>query len=123
MSGWYIDSVRIFVQDVQDDDVQIIARLNPLGGGTTLHTYGDEDEITKIQAYIVGFTDKTAIKDMTEDDAWHTITSPWASDTWGSYKVKSASFKLTNMICQTLRPDLDEDAPVFMVNMELYLNE
>lgn len=121
--AWYIDEVRIFVQDINDSDIQTIARLNPLGGGTTLHTFGYDDEITKVRAYIVGFTDKAAIKAMTRDDAWHTLVSPWETDSWESYKVKSATFSLTNFNCQTLRPDLDEDSPVFSVDLELYMNE
>lgn len=121
MSDWQLDTTRIFVQQINDSDAQTIARLGPLGGGTILHTFGWDDEITKVSCKIVGLTDKAALKAMCRDDTFHTLGSPYGD--WGSYKVKSASFELTNIICQTLRPDLSENSPVFDVELELYLDE
>jgi len=118
---WLIDSVRIFTQDLKDDDDQIIARLNPLAGGTTLHLFGYDDEITHVSAYIVGLVDKAAIKAMAKDAATHSLTTPYGG--WGDFTVKHASFQLTPMICQTLRTDLPEDSPVFRVELELYRDE
>lgn len=118
--SWTLDSVRIFVQKLNDSDVQIIARLQPLGGGTTLHTFGYEDRVTKLSGYIVGLTDKNALEAMSKDDSWHTLSTPYGD--WGDYKVKSCTFELTNIICQTLRPDLAENSPVFESEFELYIN-
>ena len=121
MANWTLAGVRTFVQQLNDSDVQTIARLNPLGGGTTLHTFGYEDEITKLKFYIVGLADKAALKAAAKDDTFHTLTTPYG--TWGDYKIKQISFELVNLICQTLRPDLPENSPVFSCDCELYRNE
>lgn len=118
---WYLGSIRLFVQKLNDSDVQIIARLNPFSGGTILHTFGYEDEITKINAKIVGLTDKAALKTMSKNDTFYTLSTPYGN--WGDFKIKSISFELTNVICQTLRPDLPENSPVFDVDIELYRDE
>lgn len=119
--AWYIDTTRIFVQKLNDSNPQIIARLNPLGGGTTLHTFGYEDEITKVNGLFVGLTDREALKAMAKDDGWHTLTTPYGE--WGDFKVKTYSDSLTYSICQTLRIDLPEDSPVFEFELELYPDE
>ena len=119
--AWYINTTRIFVQKLNDSDVQTIARLNPLGGGTTLHTFGYEDEITKVSGLFVGLTDRAALKATAKDDSFHTLATPYGD--WGSFKVKTYSDNLTDSICQTLRTDLAEDAPVFEFELELYPDE
>ena len=117
--NWELGGVRIFTQDLKDEDDNIIARLNPLGGGTILHFFGYDDQITKVSAYIVGLTDKAALKAMAEDTSSYTLNTPYG--TWGDFYVKHVTFALQNIICQTLRPDLDEDAPVFKVDIDLYI--
>lgn len=122
MSDWYLDTTRIFVQDLRGDDDQIVARLNPLGGGTTLHFFGYDEDITKVNALIVGFTDRDALIAMSRNpNTAYAMNSPWGA--WGSFFVKHVTYQLTNMICQTIRPDLPEDSPVFKVDLELYKNE
>jgi hypothetical protein len=119
--AWLIDSTRIFVQKLNDTDPQTIARLNPLGGGTTLHTFGYEDEITKVAGIFVGLTDRAALKAMAKDDTFHTLSTPYGD--WGDFKVKDYSDNLTYSICQTLRIDLPDDSPVFEFELTLYPDE
>lgn len=119
--SWTIDSTRIFVQKLNDSDVNIIARLQPVAGGTILHNFGYEDEICKLNGFIVGLTDKAALKAMAKDSANHSLTTPWGD--WGDYKVKNVSFELVNVVCQTLRSDLDANSPVFTCDLELYRYE
>lgn len=119
--SWTYNGIRIFVQKLNDTNIQTIARLNPLGGGTTLHTFGYEDEITKVSGLFVGLTDRAALKATAKDDTFHTLSTPYGS--WGSFKVKTYSDTLTNSICQTLRQDLPEDSPVFEFELELYPDE
>lgn len=122
MTDWYLDTTRIFVQDLRGDDDQIVARLNPLGGGTTLHFFGYDEDITKVSALIVGFTDRDALIAMSRaPNTAYTMSSPWG--TWGSFFVKHVAYQLTSMICQTIRPDLPENSPVFKVDLDLYKNE
>jgi hypothetical protein len=115
---WTYDSTRIFVTDLRDDKDQIVARLNPLAGGTTLHFFGWEDRVTKITCYVVGLTDKEALEALAESATDYELSTPYGS--WGDYYLKHATFQLINTICQTLRPDLDDDSPVFKVDLDLY---
>lgn len=121
MSDWTLGNVRIFVQKLNDSDPQTIARLGPVGGGTIIHIFGYEDEISKVNGIIVGLTDKAALKAMAKDAAYHTLETPYG--TWGDYLVKSVSFELKSVICQKLRSDLPENSPVFDVELELYRDE
>jgi len=118
--SWTYNSIRTFVIDLRDDKDQIIARLNPLAGGTTLHFFGYEDRVTKIGCYVVGLTDKNALEALAESGTAYELSTPYGS--WGTYYLKHATFQLINAICQTLRPDLEDDAPVFKVDMDLYRN-
>jgi hypothetical protein len=38
----------------------------------------------------------------------------------GDFYVKKVAFKQIANICQTLRPDLAEDAPMYIFDIELY---
>jgi len=116
--AWTFDNIRLFVQKLNDTDVQTIARLNPIGGGTTLHFFGWEDTITKVGCMIVGLDDRDAIRSRTRDESFYTFSGPWGE--WGDYAIKQAVFELANVTCQTLRPDLDENSPVFNLDLELY---
>ncbi len=119
MANWTYGGVRIFVESWEDSDAAIRARLDPLGGGTIIHDFGYEDTITRINCKIVGTTDRDAIRAMKTTTTFYTLTSPYG--TLGTFKLKNATFKLTNSICQTLRPDLAESAPVFDVSLETYM--
>lgn len=119
--AWYYDTVRIFPQDFTDEGSQEIATLNPLGGGTIHQVFGWSDKTKKLNAYVVGFTDKNAIEALRKTGDTYSVTGPWGD--LGDYYLKNVSMKTTNMICQTLRPDLAEDSPVFLASLELWLDE
>lgn len=122
MADWTINGIRIFVQEFNAEKGQIIARLQPLNGGTVLHFFGYDSLITKLSGYVVGLTDGNAILGLTDTKTSYVLTSPY-STTPPSYFVKSVSLKLQRSVCQTLRPDLDSDAPVYLAELELYLDE
>lgn len=115
---WKINEIRVFTQEFGGDDDQIIARLNPLGGGTILHKFGYDEEISKLKGIVVGDTDMDAIKVLRTTGNSYELKSIYGVQ--GDYFVKHVSWKMLNSICQTLRPDLDEDAPVYSVELELY---
>jgi len=121
MPDWTYGTVRIFTQTLEDSGEQILARLDPLGGGTTIHKFGYSDLITRVTGYIVGLTDRSTLITMYRSGSDYTLTTPWAS--WGSYYLKNLTLKPINTICQTLRPDLDEASPVFEFSLEIYKNE
>ena len=115
---WTLNSIRIFVQENTSDGSQIIPRLQPLSGGTVLQFFGYESESKSINAYVVGDTDKDALMALRKTATTYSLVSPMG--TLGSYYVKKMSFKQVPNICQTLRPDLAEDAPMYIFDMELY---
>jgi len=115
---WVLGSVRIFVTDKSDLDNQIIARLQPLSGGTVHQVFGYENEITTIKFYVVGNTDVATLKGYRTTGSTYTL-SGWGTN-YGNFYIKSLAFDSTRSICQTLRPDLADDAPVFLATGELY---
>lgn len=112
-----MDSVRVFVQEHEETDGQIIPRIQPLSGGTTLQVFGYESKVVRIGAIIVGDTDRDALRAMPKSGSTHTLTFPDTSTS--DFYVKSATFKQRYNICQTLRPDLAGDANVYDVVLEL----
>jgi hypothetical protein len=122
MTDWTIGGVRFYCTDLQDNKSQIIARLNPLAGGTTLHFFGWDDRITKISGYVVGISNKETIEDFNEDgNTARTLMTPYG--TWGDFFISKTTFTLTNVICQTLDPTQDADEPVFKAEVEIFRSE
>lgn len=119
--NWQLGSVRIFTQNYDEDDKQIIARLQPVNGATVMQVFGYETMVSHIAAIIVGLTDKNTLESYSRDGVSHTLSSPIGS--LGDYFVSSIRSKWQQGICQTLRPDLDTDAPVFTVDIELFKEE
>lgn len=115
---WTLNSIRIFVQENANEGQQIIPRLQPLNGGTVLQFFGYEDEVKSVNALVVGDTDKAALIALYKTGSSYTLISPMGN--LGDYFVKKASFKQIPNVCQTLRPDLDEDAPMYIFDFELY---
>ena len=113
--------LEFFVNGYNSSDPQTIARLGPIGAGTTFHTFGYEDTVVTIKGKVVGLTDADALKACKTTGTEYTLVSPIFPNT--DYLMKDLKLTLTNVVCQTLRPDLDEDAPVFDFTMELYLDE
>lgn len=115
--AWTLGGVRIFAQDLKEEVGQIIPRLQPLSGGTVLQTFGYESDIETITGFVVGSADKNELKGMSEGGSV-TLVSPEGS--LGSFLVKSVRVSRIMCVCQTLRPDLPEDSPVFTVEIQLY---
>jgi hypothetical protein len=115
---WTLNGIRIFVQENTGDGSQIIPRLQPLNGATVLQFFGYESEVKSINAHVIGDTDKNALMALRKTGTAYELISPMGD--LGDYYVKKAAFKQINNICQTLRPDLDEDAPYYIFDLELY---
>lgn len=116
--AWTINGIRIFVQESKEDAGQIVPRLQPLSGGTVLQVFGYESDIRTVGAVVVGDADKDAIKALRTTGSTYTLVSPEGS--LGSFIVKNVSVNRVKCICQTLRPDLDAEAPVYDVEIQLY---
>lgn len=116
--AWTYNGVRIFVTDIQDDVQQIVARLNPVAGGTVLQVFGWDDPIYKVDGKIVGEDDHLALRNMRDDGVAYDLITP--ETTISGLILSKLSFKRVYTIGQTLRTDLDCTAPVYDVNMELF---
>lgn len=119
--AWYYDTVRIFVPEYTDDSAQEIAALVPLRAGTVHQPFGWNDITTKVSVYVVGFTDKNSLEALRKTGLTYVFSGPWGS--LGSFFLKGVSLKPINTICQTLRPDLPIDTPVFTGTLELWKDE
>ena len=115
---WSLGGVRIFVTDGNEEANQIVARLQPLSGGTINQIFGYETPIRKLSCYIVGDTDKDAIIALTQSGTKHTLNSPEGS--LGDLIVHKVNLpRVAGIISQTLRPDLACDAPVYRGDITL----
>jgi hypothetical protein len=115
---WTLESKRIFVQEYTIMGTQIIPRLQPLTGGTILQWFGYESKRFSLTGLVVGNTDKDALQGMYDDGASRTLVGPYSISQ--ECYVKDISINLLPITCQTLRPDLAEDSPVYNVKLELY---
>jgi hypothetical protein len=118
---WYYNGVRIFVQGYQTSDEQIIARLNPINAGTVIQYFGSDDQILTLHALVVGSGDFESIRALKDTGTEYTLQSPYFANT--NYSLKSLKGKVMQTICQTIRPDLPDTAPVFELDLELYRDE
>jgi hypothetical protein len=118
--AWTLNSIRIFVQESNADGSQIIPRLQPLSGPTILQIFGYESNVHSLNALVVGDADRDALMALRTTGSNYTLVSPEGS--MGSFLVKKVVYKRIRNICQTLRPDLAEDAPMYNFDLELYPN-
>jgi hypothetical protein len=119
--AWTYNSVRIFVTDKVDDIKQTIARLQPLSGKTVHHTFGYESEVVKISCRVVGTADLASLKAMAKTGTSYALVGYGV--TYGNFYLATIQITYTTTIYQSLRSDLACDAPVYIVEMELYLDE
>lgn len=119
--AWTLGGVRIFVQEHEESNSQILPRLQPLSGGTVIQIFGYESKIVKLNAIVVGDVDRNAIRAMPKTGSNYSLTFPGGGSM--SMLVKSVVFKQRPNICQTLRPDLAEDANMYDAAIELYIED
>jgi len=115
---WTLNSIRIFTQEHDTEGGQIIPRLQPISGGTILQIFGYESEVKNINAYVVGDTDRDALMALRKTGTAYELMSPMGD--LGDFYVRKAKYKQIPNICQTLRPDLPEDSPMYLFDFELY---
>ena len=116
--AWTFGGQRIFVQEYTINGSQIIPRLQPLTGGTIYQWFGYETKRVTLAGIVVGTVNKSALMGFYEDGISRTLVGPYSINK--DCFVKDISVTLLPITCQTLRPDLDDDAPVYNVKLELY---
>lgn len=118
MSVWSLGGTRIYVQKYAGDVKAIIAKLQPLAGGTVPQSFGYETNARKLVGIVVGDDDLNHLKSLTMSGGYSfTLSSPEGDR--GDYFVESVSEDREPVIYQTMRPDLDCEAPVYTVELVL----
>jgi hypothetical protein len=117
--SWTLNSIKMYIQDYGGNNVNTIARIQPLVGGTILQHFGYEDEILRLSGIIVGTSDRDALKGLSKVQTAYALVHADGSSL-GNYYVKSFIWKQMSSVCQTIRGDLPSTAPLFQIEMELY---
>jgi hypothetical protein len=118
MPDWSYAGHRIYVQEYQSGHKQIIPRLNPIGDGTILQIFGYDERILKVNAYVVGFDNMTQIRLLTTSGISFDLATP--SEGTYPYYCNDVQDRMVKTVCQTIDPTQPEDAPVYLVDLELY---
>jgi len=118
--AWTLNSTQIFTQDFDEGVKNIIARIQPLSGGTVLHSFGFESITYQINAIVVGNTDKNALIALSKTNTAYSLVTPHGTIT-NVYVNSCKAKQRLGIISQTLRNDLACDAPVFDVSLELFV--
>jgi hypothetical protein len=127
MGSWYIDNIRIIVTDLDEEDKSIVAKLNPLGGGTVHQYWGWEETGIGVKAYVVGKTDRDALAALERDGTTHNlIASGFSNSDWNTTTtvvIEDIKWSNLNVLCQTIRPDLPENSRVYLASFTLSTEE
>ena len=115
---WTLNGTRLFVQKLKVTVTQNLARLQPFGLESVYHWFGYVSPVYNVSAYVVGDTDRWALQYITGIGRQYTFSGP--EGTVGIYHVKNMNADRVACTCQTLRPDLDSDSPVYLVDFELW---
>ena len=116
---WTLGNTRIFVQQFRDDVGQIIPRLQPLNGGSVHQVFGYETSIVGVDALVVGQDDFNHLKTLTMSGVAFSLES--YDGVIGNFLVKKVTGNRLPTVYQTIRQDLDCEAPLFDVSLELFL--
>ena len=122
---WQLDTTQIVVTGLESSNKQIIARLQPLAGGTVHHIFGYDDRVLKLTGVVVGLADKQAIEGFTKDAATHVLSYiglVYGTAVYGGYSwlVNSVTFTQRNVIRQSIIPSKSCTSEVYDCTMELY---
>lgn len=113
---WTYNNIRIYVQDFDSSQRQIIARLQPLNTTTVRQIFGDESPIIKIQGKVVGLSNLNSLAALINDGTAYTLSG---YDLYNqSLYLSSLVYKIDNSMYQTIDPLQDCEAPVYTVTME-----
>ena len=119
--SWSLGGTKIFVQKIPGGVKQIIAKLQPLSGGTVYQRFGYETNSVKLSAITVGTANRNALRAFTTTGIHYHLLDPDGTDV-GAFYVLSVSDDRVNCISQSidLTGTLDCDSPVFNLEIELF---
>lgn len=118
--AWTLNNIQIFTQDFDESTKNIIARIQPLSGGTVLHKFGYESEVYQINAVVIGSSDKNSLLALAQTNTAYNLVTPFTTYS-GVYVASAKAKQRLGIISQTVRQDLACDSPVFDVSLEIYV--
>lgn len=115
---WQLNGTRIIVQEKSEGAKRIIARLQPLSGGTINHFFGYETKSYKLNGIVVGDTDKNALIALAQAGTTYTLVTPYGNVT---VSVGDVSTDQMSIIYQSLILDGSHDCldPVYKITIGL----
>jgi hypothetical protein len=117
MSGWYIDTIRVYVTGEEKSSKRIIARLQPVDGSTILQMFGYESPIHRIECKVVGEANLAALEALVDTDVAYTVSGyNFSKDLY----ISAIQSKRDESVYQTLDTSLACETPVYTVSLELY---
>ena len=120
---WSYANVRIYVQEKDKNAKQIMARLNTIGGSTILHRFGQDAPIQKLQAYVLTDTDMDALEALLNSSTSYELVGPEGSlGDWVLNDISGARQKSVHHVFYD-RPGEDVNVPLYLVSMELYIDD
>jgi hypothetical protein len=118
--SWTLNGTRIYVDKLANKKSQVIARLQPLSGETILHIFGYEGEVVSMGGLVATSGDMSALLALTTTGLAYTLVSPEGS--LGDFYVKDVKYDRQSTTCIRLfdRPELEDDIPVYKVDIEIF---
>ena len=116
--AWTYNGYRIYTQEYGVSGKQIIARLQPLVGGTIKQIFGYDSSIIKLTAKVVGQANVDNLEALYKTGSAYALVGPEGA--LGSWELASFDAKRDNTVYQTIDPLQDCDEPVFTVSLELW---
>jgi phage protein U len=113
---WYLNTTRIYVQNLTGAGKQTVARLQPLSGPTVHQVFGYESEIFRLKAIVIGETDLSNLKGLVATGSTYTLSGYGTN--YGSFYVTNVSWDKSPAVIQTVTADCDD--PMFTVDLELF---
>lgn len=115
---WLINGNRLYVQQVENGESEIIPRLQPLNNRTVLQFFGRESPILKVQAKVVGTTNLESIRTLSRNQTLCTLSGYdfYYTDLY----IRGFNYTIDSASLQTIDPLQDCETPVYTLTMELY---
>jgi len=119
---WTLNSIRIFTQDFNENNNNIMARIQPLTNGTVLHKFGYESTVYDLAGIVVGTADKEGLQALARTTSTYDLVTPY--ETLSGVSVATVKVKQRlGIISQTIRQDLDCESPIFDVSIEIFVED
>lgn len=115
--GWTINSIPIIVTGEEKTAKKLIARLQPVQGGTILQFFGYDSPIHQIEARVVGVANLAALEALVNTSTAYALVGYNFSK---NLYVSTVRSHRDEVVYQTLDTTQNCESPVYTVSLELY---